>query len=157
MLRNVPPGCSCETLVKNCSEKGEQVLYAIPPKIIRGMHCALVRMAGIEDAERVCRRLNQFKVAESKHLKVHLHPRCNLRRVNKEKSHHIIFSDPQYALKMSIIAQVQQSERILRQGRERQLRSREHLARFDGVLLSPRTWQRLLEGRRATEGRAHAH
>lgn len=50
-------------------------------------------MENIEDAEKLCQRLNKYEFTSTKHLKANLHPNSSMKRTDKERSHHKIFSE----------------------------------------------------------------
>jgi hypothetical protein len=50
-------------------------------------------LESIEDAEKICKRLNGYEFNPSKHLKAHVHPNSYMRRNDKEHSHHNVFAE----------------------------------------------------------------
>jgi hypothetical protein len=93
ILRNIPPDCQVETLYRNCTKNGEKVKHITKPQLIRSQFCCLVIMQNIEDAEKLCKRLNNFQLTQIKKLRAHIHPMSNLRREEMGMSHHKIFSE----------------------------------------------------------------
>ena len=50
-------------------------------------------MENIEEAEKLCLRLNGHHINKEKKLKAHIHPLSNMKRFDKEHSHHEVFSN----------------------------------------------------------------
>ena len=61
--------------------------------LINEKNCAVLTIADIEDAERLCVEWNGSKVSENNYLKVNLHPFSYRKRPIHKKSHHSIFHD----------------------------------------------------------------
>jgi hypothetical protein len=97
VLRNLPPVVDAGTIARNC-EKGTKakVLYVLPVKEIRKKLCAVVRVRDIEDAEQVCRRLNNQTITDKQFLRAHVHPESNFDRPNKETSANTMFREHKY-------------------------------------------------------------
>ena len=76
VIRNLPPNISSEQVAKRCQDEHEKLKYVLPPMqvkcivIIEGQNCTIAVMDDLEDAERVCHRLNMQKISEKQVLKV---------------------------------------------------------------------------------------
>jgi hypothetical protein len=58
---------------------------------INGKNCAVLTLADIEDAERLCREWNGKKATENNYIKVHIHPYSSRKRPSHIKSIFPIF------------------------------------------------------------------
>jgi len=93
ILRGIPPDSKVQSVFANCTFKGEKVRYVTVPKQIKGQWCCYAIMENIEEAEKLCFRMNGHSFSNNKKLRAHIHPDSNLIRPDKKKSHHNIFSN----------------------------------------------------------------
>ena len=90
VLRNLPANFTLEAIASFLNTKAERpVLRLEPPRNVKGKYCTLAVTRNIEDAEKLCKRLNNVKVA-TETVKVHVHPMSKGRR--REDSHHRLFN-----------------------------------------------------------------
>ncbi len=92
VLRNVPPDSRVNVLYHNCTARGEKVKYITKPQLIKGQHCCFAVMENIEEAEKLCARVNGYQFSSTKKLKAHIHPASGLHRPDPAHSHHKIFA-----------------------------------------------------------------
>jgi hypothetical protein len=67
------------------------VIGAEQPITLKNFRCGLLQLEDIEQAERFCRRWNNFSFNEQKKLKAHIHPMSHLIRKEESKSDHFLF------------------------------------------------------------------
>ena len=70
-------------------------------------------MENIEEAEKLCVRLNGYAFGKEKKLKAHIHPKSTLKRADKEKSMHKVFSNIQTYLRIQLRTGIQDPNFIL--------------------------------------------
>lgn len=80
ILRNLPRNCKTELICLKWSSNGEKVLYAEQPIYIESWYWWLVRVGSIQDAYKICNRLNGKELAEGMYLKADVHPNSNFRK-----------------------------------------------------------------------------
>ncbi|CAI2364130.1 unnamed protein product [Moneuplotes crassus] len=95
VIRNLPREATKSIIVANCSQNGEKVLYATNPIKVKNMYCCMVRVKTIDDAEKICRRLNE-KRKFKEGIFVDIHPNSNYKRQNPQKSQFSIFKNEKY-------------------------------------------------------------
>lgn len=83
VVRNLPPGCSVGTVMRNFTKNGERVKHIMEIKKVKGQYCTIVVTESLKDAEEICLRHNGEKLNPVNKLKVHMHPNsCLLRQDN---------------------------------------------------------------------------
>lgn len=93
VLRNLPSNFTIEAITTLLNTKADRPVMRIePPRTVKGKYCTLAVTRNIEDAEKICKRLNNSKVG-SEIIKVHVHPLSKGRR--REDSHHRLFNSAQ--------------------------------------------------------------
>jgi hypothetical protein len=91
VLRNIPTN-DTKAIHKTCTRKGERVRYITQPILIKEQWCCMVIVEDIEDAERICLRVNNTTVDKKGKVRAHIHPSSTMNRKNKEKSHNTLFA-----------------------------------------------------------------
>ena len=93
ILRNLPSNFTLEAISNFLNTKTDRpVLRIEPPRTVKGKYCTVAVTRNIEDAEKICKRLNNSKVG-TETVKVHMHPLSKGRR--REDSHHKLFNSGQ--------------------------------------------------------------
>lgn len=93
VLRNLPSNFTLEAISSLLNTKTDRpVLRIEPPRTVKGKYCTVAVTRNIEDAEKICKRLNNVKVGPET-VKVHVHPFSKGRR--REDSHHRLFNSAQ--------------------------------------------------------------
>lgn len=91
VLRNIPPcDANLKAIRRNCTKRGEKVKLVTPPASVKGQWCCLVVVQDVEDAEKICMRVNNYAFDKGR-IKAHVHPSSNMRR-SGEKSHNVLFA-----------------------------------------------------------------
>eukprot|EP00826_Nyctotherus_ovalis_P058833 TRINITY_DN8127_c0_g1_i2.p2 TRINITY_DN8127_c0_g1~~TRINITY_DN8127_c0_g1_i2.p2 ORF type:complete len:225 (-),score=50.99 TRINITY_DN8127_c0_g1_i2:125-799(-) len=94
VLRNIPPSdANLEAIRKNCTKHSEKVKLITPPTSVKGRWCCLVVVEDIEDAEKICLRINNYAFDKGK-IRAHVHPSSDTRR-SGERSHNVLFAHMQ--------------------------------------------------------------
>jgi hypothetical protein len=78
VVRNLPPGCTISTIMRNFSKSGERIKSIMEIKRIKGQCCTIVVTESLKDAEEICFKHNGEKLNPLNKLKVHLHPHISL-------------------------------------------------------------------------------
>ena len=90
VLRNLPPNYTVEAIMNLLNPKTERpVLRIEPPRTVKGKYCTIAVTRNIEDAEKICKRLNNTRIG-GECVKVHMHPGSKGKR--REDSHHKLFN-----------------------------------------------------------------
>ena len=72
VIRNLPMCIKQSNILLRCGDDGERVKYVLPPMQVKRQNCTIVVMEDLEDAEKVCYRLNKNVVKKTFVLKVNL-------------------------------------------------------------------------------------
>jgi hypothetical protein len=82
IIRNIPQSNSADA-IKNFCEKyvnKDSVKYCSPPVLIKNIYCCIVVLNELENAEKLCIKLNNFEIPKKRKLKVNFHPLiCKIR------------------------------------------------------------------------------
>jgi len=89
IFRNIPHFMKRDTLEDLCKQEKENVLYIGAKTNIKGIDCCLARFASLEQAETVCRRLNNLPLkfeGNRYFLKAHINPFTRLKHKDFTRS-----------------------------------------------------------------------
>lgn len=93
VVRNLPPGCTISTIMRNFTKNGEKVKSIMEIKKIKGQYCTVVITESLKDAEEICLKHNGEKLNPLNKLKVNLHPHNCLLRQSDSLPHNEFFTN----------------------------------------------------------------
>lgn len=93
VVRNLPPGCSTGTVMRNFTKNGEKIKAIMEIKKVKGHYCTIVVTESLKDAEEICLRHNGEKLNPVNKLKVHMHPNSCLFRQDNTLLHTEFFTN----------------------------------------------------------------
>ena len=93
ILRCIPPSdANIKNIYMKCTSRGEKVKHVVNPMLLKNQWCCIVVMETIEDAEKLCIRINNSVCDRAGHkVKAHIHPKSDMHRPNKGNSFNTLF------------------------------------------------------------------
>lgn len=93
VVRNLPPGCSVGTVMRNFTKNGERVRHVTEIRKVKEQYCTVVVTESLEDAEAICLKHNNEKLNSVNKLKVHIHPNSCFLRSGKRQADNEYFTE----------------------------------------------------------------